>query len=184
MLSLIKVYTKQVNVTCTKLFNFIFWFFKNLFSTSILLFVVVWFFFLFKWGTIWKHVQILLIGFKNGGFFSLEMSSRTTVLSKKCNSCRLAGPWSNRGVWKKIYTYMYKVARELFSLYSENTSSAGKKTNSCPMISNIETLSIRFLFVFFSFGHRWGSIITGIRNYSLSFGIENRFLLMGMFGGG
>lgn len=106
------------------------------------------------------------------------------MLSKKGNSCRLAGPWSNRGVWKKIYTYMYKVARELFSLYSENTSSAGKKTHSCPMISNIETLSIRFLFVFFSFGHRWGSIITGIRNYSLSFGIENSFLLMGMFGGG
>lgn len=79
---------------------------------------------------------------------------------------------------------MYKVARELFSLYSEYTSSAGKKTNSCPMISNIETLSIRFLFVFFSFGHRWGSIITGIRNYSLSFGIENRFLMMGMFGAG
>lgn len=29
------------------------------------------------------------------------MSSRTTVLSKKGNSCRLAGPWSNRGVWNR-----------------------------------------------------------------------------------
>lgn len=81
---------------------------------------------------------------------------------------------------------MYKVARELFTIvYTPRIHlRLGKKTNSCPMISNIETLSIRFLFVFFSFGHRWGSIITGIRNYSLSFGIENSFLLMGMFGGG
>lgn len=121
-----------------------------------------------------------------GVYFHLKCPHERQCCQRKVTPADLLVHGPTVGFEKKIYTgtYMYKVARELFSLYSENTSSAGKKTNSCPMISNIETLSIRFLFVFFSFGHRWGSIIMGIRNYSLSFGIENRFLLMGMFGDG
>lgn len=109
-----------------------------------------------------------------GFFFHLKCPHERQCCQRKVTPADLLVHGPTVGFEKKIYTgtYMYKVARELFSLYSENTSSAGKKTNSCPMISNIETLSIRFLFVFFSFGHRWGSIIMGIRNYLYHLGLK------------
>lgn len=119
-----------------------------------------------------------------GGFFHLKCPHERQCCQRKVTPADLLVHGPTVGFGKRYIPTCTRWLENCLVYTLRTHLRLGKNPHSCSMISNIETLSIRFLFVFFSFGHRWGSIITGIRNYSLSFGIENSFLLMGMFGGG